>query len=249
MKDECDYFTLSAQHIQRNYGARIAVYDFTLQLKKGEVLGLLGPNGAGKTTALRMITGNLAPSSGSIEVCGVDLLGEPQKAKAHIGYLPEIPPLYLDMTVNEYLRFAARLHRIDKQRIAHALEHCKQRCGLADRGKQLIGTMSKGLQQRVGIAQAIIHEPDIIILDEPTVGLDPNQMREMRALIRDLGKSRSVILSTHILSEVESVCDRVQIMHDGRMVLNETLAGLRQKDADLEMEFTRLTQNPQPITH
>ena len=248
MNDERECLTLSAQHIQRNYGARIAVFDFTLQLKKGEVLGLLGPNGAGKTTTLRMITGNLAPSSGSIEVCGVDLLDEPQKAKAHIGYLPEMPPLYLEMTVDEYLRFAARLHRVSNERTTHALDRCKQRCGLVDRGKQLIGTLSKGLQQRVGIAQAIIHEPDVIILDEPTVGLDPNQMREIRALMQDLGKSRSVILSTHILSEVESVCDRVQVMHEGRMVLNETLAELRQKGANLETEFIRLTQNSQSIT-
>ncbi|SEM93457.1 ABC transporter ATP-binding protein [Nitrosomonas marina] len=249
MAEERECLTLSAQHIQRFYGTRAVVRDLTLQLRKGEVLGLLGPNGAGKTTTLRMITGNLAPSGGSIEVCGVDLLDEPQKAKAHIGYLPEMPPLYFDMTVNEYLRFAARLHRIEKQCIAQAVEEAKKRCGLTDRSRYLIGNLSKGLQQRVGIAQAIIHEPDIIILDEPTVGLDPNQMREMRTLIRDLGESRSVILSTHILSEVESVCDRVQIMHEGRMVLNEMLADFKQKGADLEAEFTRLTQNTLTTTH
>lgn len=236
---------LSAKHLQRHYGRHKAVHDITLQLKKGEVLGLLGPNGAGKTTTLRMITGNLAPSAGSIEICGVDLLGNPRQAKAHLGYLPEMPPLYLDMTVDEYLQFVARLHRVEKQRISQVLENSKIHCGLTDRGKQLIGTLSKGLQQRVGIAQAIIHEPDIIILDEPTVGLDPNQMREIRGLIRSLRKSCSIILSTHILSEVESVCDRVYIMHEGQIVLNETLDDLKQRGVDLETVFSQLTQHAQ----
>ncbi len=239
--------TLSVKHLQRNYGAHQVVHDITLELRRGEVLGLLGPNGAGKTTTLRMITGNLAPSAGSIVICGIDLLDNPRKAKAHLGYLPEMPPLYSDMTVDEYLQFVACLHRVEKQRIPHLLENSKIRCGLVDRGRQLIGTLSKGLQQRVGIAQAIIHEPDIIILDEPTVGLDPNQMREIRELILDLGKSCSIILSTHILSEVEWVCDRVHIMHEGRMVLNETLAGLKQKEINLETVFTQLTQQVVPV--
>ncbi len=240
--DRAELYTLSAKQLQRRYGGYTAVHDVTLHLKKGEVLGLLGPNGAGKSTTLRMITGNLAPSAGSVEICGVDLLNNPQKAKLHLGYLPEIPPLYCDMTVDEYLLFAARLHRVEKNRLSHLLDNSKIRCGLADRGKQLIATLSKGLQQRVGIAQAIIHEPDMIILDEPTVGLDPNQMREMRQLIRDLGQSASVILSTHILSEVEGVCDRVQIMHKGHIVFNQTLAELKQQDVNLEAVFAQLTQ-------
>ncbi|MDR4517978.1 MAG: ABC transporter ATP-binding protein [Nitrosomonas sp.] len=248
MNDQAVRFTLLAKNLQRCYGRHQAVNDINLQLKKGEVLGLLGPNGAGKTTTLRMITGNLAPSAGSIEICGVDLLDHPQKAKAHLGYLPELPPLYLDMTVDEYLQFVARLHRVEKKRILQMLENCKIRCGLTDRGKQLIGTLSKGLQQRVGIAQAIIHQPDIIILDEPTVGLDPNQIREIRGLIRDLSESCSVIMSTHILSEVESVCDRVYIMHEGQIVLNETLDDLKQRNVDLETVFSQLTQ-PAQTTH
>ncbi|MBP6057841.1 MAG: ABC transporter ATP-binding protein [Nitrosomonas sp.] len=241
MMDKTVMITLSAQNLCRNYGSYAAVHKVNLQLKRGEVLGLLGPNGAGKTTTMRMLTGNLAPSAGSIEICGVDLLDKPQQAKAHLGFLPEIPPLYRDMTVDEYLLFAARLHRVNKQIVQAALDNVKQRCGLEDRGKHSIGNLSKGFQQRVGIAQAIIHNPDVIILDEPTVGLDPNQMREIRKLIRELGISSSVILSTHILSEVESVCDRVQIMHQGNMVLDETLIGLQQQGTPLETVFTQLT--------
>ena len=243
MIDKTATITLSAQNLCRNYGPHTAVNKVNLQLRRGEVLGLLGPNGAGKTTTMRMLTGNLAPSIGSIEICGIDLLDKPQEAKAHLGFLPEIPPLYQDMTVDEYLLLAARLHRVNKQTVQAALDNVKQRCGLEDRSKHLIANLSKGFQQRVGIAQAIIHDPDIIILDEPTVGLDPNQMREIRKLIRELGVSSSVILSTHILSEVESVCDRVQIMHKGHTVLDETWAGLQQQGASLEAVFTQLTHS------
>lgn len=234
---------LSATSLQRNYGSYRAVHDITLQLRGGEVLGLLGPNGAGKTTIMRMITGNLAPSAGSVKICGIDLLDNPKSAKTHLGYLPEVPPLYVDMTVDEYLLFAANLHRVEKRRLAHALKTSKERCGLSDRGRQLIGTLSKGMQQRVGIAQAIIHDPAVIVLDEPTVGLDPNQIRDVRMLIRMLGQSCSVVLSTHILSEVESVCDRVQILHEGHTVLNETLSTLAKQESNLETVFTQLTRN------
>lgn len=243
MADATAALTLSAQNLSRNYGTHTAVHKVNFQLKKGEVLGLLGPNGAGKTTTMRMLTGNLAPSSGSIEICGIDLLDKPQEAKAHLGFLPEIPPLYQEMTVDEYLLLVARLHRVAKLAIPQALSHVKHRCGLEGRGKQVIRILSKGFQQRIGIAQAIIHDPDVIILDEPTVGLDPNQIREIRKLIRELGASSSVIISTHILSEVESVCDRVQIMHNGSTVLDDTLIGLQQQGTCLETIFTQLTYN------
>jgi len=245
MIEQISPITISARGLCRNFGAHAAVREINLELKRGEVLGFLGPNGAGKTTTMRMLTGNLAPNAGSIEICGIDLLDQPRDAKAHIGYLPETPPLYRELTVDEYLRLAARLHRIANASIRSALDETKQRCGLNDTGKRLIGSLSKGYQQRVGIAQAIIHNPDVVILDEPTVGLDPNQMREIRALIRELGAERSVILSTHILPEVESVCDRVQIMHRGRMVFNDTIAGLKQNTASLEQVFTQLTQDEQ----
>ncbi len=196
-------------------------------MRRGEVLGLLGPNGAGKTTTMQMLTGNLAPSAGEIRICDVDLLEEPTAAKTRIGYLPETPPLYRELNVREYLDLAARLHRVPKAGRAAAVATAMARCGLADAGRKLIGTLSKGYQQRVGIAQAIVHEPDVIILDEPTVGLDPNQILDIRALIRELGSRHSVILSTHILPEVETVCDRVQIMNHGEIVFSNTIAGLR----------------------
>jgi ABC-2 type transport system ATP-binding protein len=220
--------TVSAQGLSRNFGAHTAVAGLNLQLKRGEILGFLGPNGAGKTTTMQMLTGNLAPTQGAISICGIDLFDEPTAAKARIGYLPETPPLYRELTVREYVDLAARLHRVAAGARSEAVDFALSGCGLQSVTKKLIGTLSKGYQQRVGIAQAIVHRPDVVILDEPTVGLDPNQIREIRNLIRELGRDRSVILSTHILPEVESVCDRVQILHHGTTVFNDTIAALNQ---------------------
>lgn len=219
--------TLSALRLTRRYGTGLAVAELDLELRRGEVLGLLGPNGAGKSTTMQMLTGNLAPSSGSITVCGIDLLEHPKRAKAKIGYLPETPPLYRELNVDEFLTFCARLHRLPSTEIAQAVQNVKSRCGLSDMGQRLIAHLSKGYQQRVGIAQAILHQPDVVILDEPTVGLDPNQIRDIRALIRELSTQHSVILSTHILPEVEAVCDRVKIMHHGKIVFSDSIDGLR----------------------
>ncbi len=219
---------MSAVALSRSYGSNRAAHDVSLELRRGEVLGLLGPNGAGKTTTMQMLTGNLAPSAGTVTVCGIDLIDRPTAAKARIGYLPEVPPLYRELRVDEYLRLAGRLHKIRKSALHAAVERTKSRCGLSDMGRRLIGSLSKGYQQRVGIAQAIIHEPEVIILDEPTVGLDPNQIREIRSLIRSLGSDHSVILSTHILPEVEAICDRVQILHRGEVVFSDSIGGLRQ---------------------
>jgi ABC-2 type transport system ATP-binding protein len=220
--------TLSAVGLSRTYGGNLAVDDISLELKRGEIIGLLGPNGAGKTTTMRMITGTLAPTNGSVSICGIDLIDNPTAAKAKLGYLPEISPLYKELRVDEYLQLAGRLHKVGKSKIADAVDRAKRRSGLSDMGRRLIGSLSKGYQQRVGIAQAIIHEPDVIVLDEPTVGLDPNQIREIRSLIRELGDDHSVILSTHILPEVEAVCDRVHILHRGKVVFADAIAGLRQ---------------------
>lgn len=214
--------TLSARKLCRRSGTREIVRDVSLELRHGEVLGLLGQNGAGKSTTLQMLTGALLPHSGQIEICGLDLARQPAQAKARIGFLPEIPPLYREMRVDDYLLFAARLHRVPRAQIATDLAETKRRCGLQDCGNKIIGTLSKGYQQRVGIAQAIIHQPEVIILDEPTVGLDPSQIRDIRALIRELGDAHSVILSTHLLSEVESICDRVEIIHHGRMIYGDS---------------------------
>jgi ABC-2 type transport system ATP-binding protein len=228
MTDQAAEITVSAQGLSRRFGAHTAVDGVSLELKRGEILGFLGPNGAGKTTTMQMLTGNLAPSSGAISICGVDLFERPVAAKARIGYLPETPPLYRELTVREYVDLAARLHRVVKSARAIAVNNALARCGLTEVAQKLIGTLSKGYQQRVGIAQAVVHRPDVVILDEPTIGLDPNQIREIRDLIRELGASHSVILSTHILPEVESVCDRVQILHHGSTVFSDSIAGLKQ---------------------
>jgi ABC-2 type transport system ATP-binding protein len=219
--------TISARALTRRFGAHTAVNAIDLELARGEVLGFLGPNGAGKTTTMQMLTGNLAPTEGEVSICDIDLLAHPTAAKAKIGYLPERPPLYRDLTVDEYLMLAVKLHRVPKPKRRDVIAQAKSACGLSDVGRKLIGTLSKGYQQRVGIAQAIVHEPDVLILDEPTAGLDPNQIREIRLLVRTLGGTRSVILSTHILSEVEAVCDRVQIMDHGKIVYSDTISALK----------------------
>ncbi|HEX9181114.1 MAG TPA: ATP-binding cassette domain-containing protein [Burkholderiales bacterium] len=226
MSQQDPQLTVSARGLSRRFGPRTAVHRFDIEVRRGEVVGFLGPNGAGKTTTMQMLTGNLAPSAGRIEICGIDLLDRPTAAKARLGYLPETPPLYRDMTVEQFLRFAGRVHGLRGAALQTAVREASRRCGLAEVAARLIGALSKGYQQRVGIAQAIVHHPDVVILDEPTVGLDPNQVREIRALIRELRGSQSVILSTHILPEVEALCDRVEIMHEGRMVYSDTLTGV-----------------------
>lgn len=215
-----DNLTVEAVELTRLYGGREAVSNVSFSVKQGEVLGFLGPNGAGKSTTMKMLTGNLAPSAGSVKICGIDMIENPKEAKALIGYLPEMRPLYKEFTVDEYLTIAARLHRVSGKHIKKAVETAKERCGLGHMSKRLIENLSNGYQQRVGIAQAIIHSPMVVILDEPTVGLDPIQIRDIRALIREIGGEHSVILSTHILPEVEMVCGHVQIIDKGKLVFN-----------------------------
>lgn len=228
MSNATPEITLSARNLTRRFGNQEVIRNVSLELKRGEVLGLLGHNGTGKTTTLQMLTGCLLPDGGEIEICGIDLLRQPTLAKAHLGYLPETPPLYRELSVNDYLIFAARLRGMKSAEVAEALTQTRQRCGLEAVSKKIIGTLSKGYQQRVGIAQAIIHNPAVIVLDEPTVGLDPSQIREIRSLIRELGNAHSVILSTHLLSEVQSVCDRVEIMQHGKLIYGDTSARMQQ---------------------
>jgi ABC-2 type transport system ATP-binding protein len=222
-------FTVEAIELTRVYGGREAVSNVNFTLSKGEVLGFLGPNGAGKSTTMKMLTGNLAPSNGSVKICGIDMIENPKEAKALIGYLPEMRPLYKELTVDEYLIMAARLHRVSAKHIKSAVETAKERCGLGHMSKRLIENLSNGYQQRVGIAQAIIHRPMVVILDEPTVGLDPIQIRDIRALIREVGGEHSVIISTHILPEVEMVCDHVQIIDKGKLVFNGSIDVLKRQ--------------------
>ncbi len=218
---------IEARALTRRYGPTVAVEGLNLTLRKGEILGLLGPNGAGKSTTMKMLTGNLAPSSGEVVVKGISLHDDPKPAKRHLGYLPEQPPVYPELSVDEYLRYCAGLHGVAKKQREAAVASAKRDCGLADVGHRLVGNLSKGYQQRVGIAQAIIHRPPVVILDEPTVGLDPIQIREIRKLIKELGQNHSVILSSHILPEIQAVCSRVMIIARGRVVYNESVENTR----------------------
>jgi ABC-2 type transport system ATP-binding protein len=230
---------VEVNHVSRNYGALQAVKDISFTIRQGEVLGFLGPNGAGKTTTMQILSGNLAPTSGSVRIAGHDLREDPRAAKSQLGYLPEQPPLYRELTVDEYLDYCAALNRIPRRHRRGARDTAKKKSGLQETGGRLIGNLSKGFQQRVGLAQAIIHMPAVVILDEPTAGLDPIQIREIRTLIRELGREHGVILSTHILPEVQATCDHVQIIHKGSLVLNDSIEGLARhmKSAVLSVAF------------
>ena len=217
---------IEARGLARRYGARAAVSDLNLTLRKGEILGLLGPNGAGKSTTMKMLAGCLAPSAGTVKINKIDLAENPVAAKASLGYLPEQPPVYPELTVLEYLRYAAGLHGVPGGEREAAVTRAVQACGLSEVQQRLIGNLSKGYQQRVGLAQSIIHRPPVIILDEPTVGLDPIQIREIRALIKQLAESHSVILSSHILPEIQAVCSRVMIVNKGRVVYADTIGAM-----------------------
>ncbi|MCL2884821.1 MAG: ABC transporter ATP-binding protein [Oscillospiraceae bacterium] len=219
---------IEVQHLTKRYGVHTAVDDISFSVKEGEILGFLGPNGAGKTTTMNILTGYLSASDGIASVNGFDVLEQPKEAKSSIGYLPEHPPLYLDMTVREYLDFIFDLKKCKLKREEHLRQICKL-VKIDDVYGRLIKNLSKGYQQRVGVAQALIGNPPVLILDEPTVGLDPNQIIEIRSLIKDLGKHHTVILSSHILPEVEAVCDRIIIIHKGKIAADNTPSALAQQ--------------------
>lgn len=217
---------IEVENLTKRYGNHVAVDHLSFHVERGMVYGFLGPNGAGKSTTMNMMTGYIAASEGTVRVNGYDILKEPEEAKKCIGYLPEMPPVYQDMTVYEYLRFVAELKKVPKKERAEQIEQVMKQTKIADVKNRLIKNLSKGYKQRVGFAQAIIGYPEVIILDEPTVGLDPKQIMEIRELIRDLAKKHTVILSSHILSEVSAVCDYILIISKGKLVANDTPEGL-----------------------
>src|SRR5213594_1713951 len=217
---------IQVEHLTKLYGPKTAIDDVSFSLEKGEVLAFLGPNGAGKTTTMRILTASLPATSGSAKIAGYDCFDQPKEVKRLIGYLPEIPPLYTEMTVTEYLTFVGRIKDIEPERLPVALDQVLERMSLGEVRGRLIANLSRGFKQRVGLAQALIHDPPILILDEPTVGLDPKQIIEIRQLIKSLAGSHTVILSTHILPEATAVCQRVVIINNGRIVAVDSPEGL-----------------------
>lgn len=236
---------IEVRHVSKRYGDVLAVDDVSFSLGAGEVVGFLGPNGAGKTTTMRILTGFLPATDGSVKIAGYDIFRDSKAARRAVGYLPETPPLYPEMTVRAYLNFVASIRDVPRARRRAAVDSAVERCGLAEVRGRVVGALSKGFRQRVGIAQAIVADPPVLVLDEPTVGLDPIQVREIRGLIAGLasgeGKARqTVILSTHILQEVEAICQRVILIHRGRKALDSPLAELT-RDQTLEEVFARVT--------
>lgn len=212
---------LQATSLTRHISANARVADVSLSLREGDVLGLLGLNGAGKSTTLKMLAGILVPDSGEIKIAGYSLADDPLKARAQLGYLPDNPPLYPDMRVSSYLTLAARLRKVPKREVKSAVSQVIERCDLTQVAQQRIASLSKGFRQRVGLAQAIVHSPSLILLDEPSNGLDPHQMQSMRELIQNLGQSAAVIFSTHLLPEAVAVCNHIAVMHNGTIVASE----------------------------
>ena len=234
--------SVKVSHLLKLYDTQRAVDDVSFEARKGEVLGFLGPNGAGKTTTMKIITGYLPQSGGKAEVCGFDVAEQALEARARVGYLPEHNPLYRDMYVREYLDFTAAIHRVTNAR--KRVDEMVERTGLSTHRHKQIGELSKGYRQRVGLAQAMLHDPEVLILDEPTSGLDPNQIVEIRQLIKDLGKEKTVILSTHILGEVEAVCDRAIIINKGKLVADAPIQELKQRFTGQSIVTAEFAENP-----
>ncbi len=230
---------IKVEGVTKKYPARLAVDDISFEVARGEILGFLGPNGAGKTTTMRMLTGYLPMNAGKIEVAGYDVATQPQEVRRRIGYLPESCPLYPEMRVDEYLRFRAELKGVKLAARKAKINEVKEQCGLTEVGKRIIGQLSKGFRQRVGLADSLVHDPELLILDEPTVGLDPYQIRQVRELIKQLAKRHTILLCTHILPEVEAICERILIINEGKIVAADTEENLHKRlhtCAMIEME-------------
>jgi ABC-2 type transport system ATP-binding protein len=240
---------IRVENLTKYYGKRLAVDNISFNVEKGEIVGLLGPNAAGKTTTMRILTGFLAPTQGEVWIADCNMLTQSLEARRHIGYLPESVPLYTDMTVRSYLDFMARLRGVTPDKLKNRINDVIETCQLEEYADVFIGKLSKGFRQRVGVAQAIVHEPDVLILDEPTIGIDPIQVTMTRQLIKELGKEHTVILSTHILPEVSTVCERVIIIHEGKIVaedrienLSSLLAGSRRIRLEIEGPSKKITE-------
>jgi ABC-2 type transport system ATP-binding protein len=235
---------IEADGLCKQFGSFLAVRDVSFNIPKGQVVAFLGPNGAGKTTTMRLLTGFVAPTHGTARIAGIDVQADRIAAAENLGYLPENGPLYLDMTPMALLRFFGEARGLSQARLKERIDAVISQCSLDSVAHKPIGKLSKGYRQRVSMAQALLHDPDVLIMDEPTSGLDPNQIRGVRQLIRDLGRSKTVMVSTHILQEVEPVADRVLFIHDGKIVFDGTPAELAKKNGNLEQAFHELTAQP-----
>ena len=233
---------IEAEGLTKHFGATVAVDDVSFSIPRGQVVAFLGPNGAGKTTTMRMLTGYLTPTSGSARIAGFDVAGQRLDAARHIGYMPENGPLYPTMTPRTLLQFFGRARGLKEPRLQERIDSVTELCKIAPVLQKPIYKLSKGFRQRVGMAQALLHEPDVLILDEPTSGLDPNQIREVRIAIREIGRKRTILLSTHILQEVEAVADRVLLVHEGRIVFEGPPDEMK-KDGPIEAFFHKMTTN------
>ena len=239
---------IEVKDLTKLYGNFVAIRNVSFKAERGSILGFLGPNGAGKTTTMRIITGFMPATTGTVLIDGLDIFTQSLEARRKIGYLPENPPLYNDMRVEAYLRFVARLRGVGRSKMEEALERALEVCGLKDMSTRICGQLSKGYRQRVGLAQALIHDPPVLVLDEPTIGLDPRQIHEIRGLIKRLAGVRTVVLSTHILPEVSQICEKVVIISDGRVVLEEKISEIP-AGTSLEQVFLDAISKERDISH
>ncbi len=233
--------SIEVKNLTKTYGTQNAIDNISFSLNPGEIAGFLGPNGAGKSTTMKIITGYLVPSSGVVTVAANDVQQKPLITKQLIGYLPEHNPLYLDMYVKEFLQFTGKLYGLDGNQLKIGIQDMIEKCGLTNEQGKKIGQLSKGYRQRVGLAQALLHDPQVLILDEPTTGLDPNQILEIRELIKNVSTNKTILFSTHIMQEVEALCNRVIIINKGKVISDTTLDDLRKEGVTLEETFRRLT--------
>lgn len=232
---------ISVENLTKDYGLHRAIDHLNFTAEKGEVLGFLGPNGAGKTTTMRILTGYMPPTSGTATIDGLDVMEDSLKVRQKVGYLPETVPLYEDMRVMDYLKFMGQLHQVPD--IDDRVDEILLQVGMEERASSLIKNLSKGMRQRIGLGQALLHHPDVLILDEPTIGLDPKQIKEVRTVIQNIGKERTVMLSTHILSEAQQICDRVIIINKGRIVAEDAPENLQERISSLRSVYVRVKEH------